>query len=1475
MKSLIDFFCRKHLLVNMITALVIMGGIFSWIHTNKEELPDITFNTVRISTNYSGASAEDVEYYVTKPIEEEIEGIDGIHRVTSVSSSGRSSVSVELEQSVEDVDKIVTEIQTQLSNVSLPSEVLDDPRVRVFETAKKAIIDIALYDGSKPLLDTPSRMALQAVARGLKSTLESQPEVFEVRQTGYLIEELTINVDPKKMAIYEIPLTDINQEIKRNNVRAPSGTLKSGQRQQVTVLTELDSKDKLDNLVVQGGFDSKAIKLSDIATITDTFEDVTTIYKVNGREALMFNVVKSSQVGILEALDKVRKVTDTYRDNALTNSSIKLAYLDDESIDVRNRLSIVSSNGILGFFLIVFTLFIFLNRRSGVWVALGIPFTLCFTLIGGYFLGYTINGITLAGIIIVLGIVVDDAIIVADNISSKISEGLPLKRAAVEGTTEVVAPILASIITTCVAFVPLLFFSGRFGNFVMFIPPVIFLMLIASLFESFFLLPSHMTLFPQKIPQAASAGKRWFIKWENTYEQLLKKLLPKRYVILSLFILMLLGAGYLVKSEFKFVMFPDEESREIVLSGSVPTATTSTETAEDIQAIEDFLGSYIGKEGIAVRSTIARGRRGDVAQENQFSITLEITPADERQKSADELITEIKDFIKTQDNLSRIRFRKRRYGQSSGSVFEVIVQENNDAKRDRLIDLVFDALDSHPDITSVEKDKIPTKKEFVIQYNQEQLKRLSVNPSNISATLRTILSGNRLHTFIRNDEEIDVRLSVDTNYQHDITSVLTVPVANNQKYLIPLNEIVTITPITAKSAIRRHAMKRSSFVYADLIKTPQMSPLEIADYFEDTVFPKLLADFPTAQLSFEGEVVDSRESKKDLIMSIIAAIGLIYVVLVVLFNSLLKPLRIMLVIPFGVIGVVLAFYLHGKTLFGFYAAIGTLGMLGVVVNDAIVMLSKLDKTTVDTSDTIAFTAKVAKTRLRAIILTTLTTVVGVMPTAYGLGGYDAMLSDMMISLAWGLLFGSIVTLILIPCFFLFEKDLKRTALSLKPAKLSLFLLVLTSLGLSAPLQASTQTISLDTFIQLATQNDRTFHTFLLDKLRLNYQHDLTVETSELLASVASDFSIDADAIQNTSTLSLEKTLPTLGQTLSLGYAYTESLSDPQVFSFAFSQDIARNAFGKSIALDTHIQSIKTDIARYQLIEAYEDYMAKLITLYYTWLRQYESYQLAQSSYIENLKVLKTVQDRQKKKVADETDVNKLKLQILAKEEQVIRFKQNYLETSLDLKRVTKLPLTDTIKPNSTIVLDTIPANLQAELRQIKATRRSFALLTLIQSQVTQQQERYARELMPSIGLSAGVVHNDSFSGTLGASFGLPLYNKKAKAQFKDAELISKRTALSSEATSDSLESNIHALHLALASQHKLVETAQRKRGLAASILSQETENYSYGKIDLNDYIQAVNRYDTTRFEEIDQKISFQQLSIEWKRLTDSLISKLD
>ncbi len=380
------------------------------------------------------------------------------------------------------------------------------------------------------------------------------------------------------------------------------------------------------------------------------------------------------------------------------------------------------------------------------------------------------------------------------------------------------------------------------------------------------------------------------------------------------------------------------------------------------------------------------------------------------------------------DVFKKINFRKSRWGHSSGSAIEILVQQNDDETRKRIVNQLLAKIEQNASLENGEVDGDMRIEEYRIDINRDKIKRLSINPPDIASTFRAALEGSVLYEFTGRDEDVQVRFTILDSAKDDIEKVLDLPVENQGNYLVPLRDVVYVEKRKVSNTISREDLKRTTIVDADLKKDIKITPLDIAADFQENVFPQIISEFPTTTLSFAGEIKNTRESESDLHSAIILVLLLIYALLAVLFNSLMRPLIIMLAIPFGIVGIVFAFWLHGKTMFGFFAAIGALGLAGVVVNDAIIMLVKLDREYDEETQQPLVNksiAQIAKTRLRAVILTTVTTVAGVLPTAYGFAGYDAMLSEMMLALSWGLLFGTLITLVLIPCVYGYLKEFEH------------------------------------------------------------------------------------------------------------------------------------------------------------------------------------------------------------------------------------------------------------------------------------------------------------------------------------------------------------------------------------------------------------------------------------------------------------------
>ena len=1096
MQKLIAFFLKNSLLGNFILILVLAGGVYFWQHTSKEQMPSVSFDTLRVSAVYSGATPAEVEYFVTKPIEDAVKGLEGIYRVTSTSGSGSSTVIIEILPGLSDKETVINDIKNAVMDVRLPDEITDPPVVRQFKTSMMAVIDVAVVNTNCRMLDENERRKLQNFALTLENRLLSAPEINSISRSGYRREELQVNLLPEKLRAYNIPLSAITSKIKAHNIRQPAGSMEDKDESKVTISSTLYTREALKNLPIQGGFEGQFVRLGDIAEISNTYVKTKSITAINGYEGMILNVVKNSSTGILTAVDRIKEIVQDFEKNNLSGTPYAVYMIEDESTDVRNRISIIAGNGLLGFILILTFLFIFLDVKSGLWVALGIPFTFCATMIITSAMGYTINNITLSAVIIVMGMIVDDAIIVTENICRLEDKGVPQAEACLTGTGAMFIPVLGSITTTMVAFLPLLAMKGRFARMIVFIPPIIMIMLSASLWECLFMLPGHMSLrLPQWVHNIFShrhkkSGSKhtehWFMIWETRYGKILAKVLQHRIYLLVLFLFLPFFIGRHFLTKMKYVMFPNEESTEIRFQATAPAGTLKQQTAVYAQKLNVVLKPYLGREITAYRMQIAMNRWGGAVEENKLMCSIELVSKEKRKKSLNQLITEWETKMHDIPEFTEIRFFKQRFGHSSGTPLEITLLDNNDTVREKAAEELLKVMLADPLLNNPEIAEIPKNPEYLIKVNNDETIRLGIDATRIPSTVRTALDGTILYEIPQNDETIDLRLSVKAADKNNINKILDIPVENKSSYLVPLKNIVSLAKGIAPSSIAREEYKRTLKIYSDIkevaknsgLKKPDKSesvsvsksgskitaknsvnkdkadsssprasgqqkkpsapassvvkkqyvktPIETADRYEKNVFPQLLKKYPTLRIRFDGEVKETRESQGDILTAVLIVLFLIYMILALILNSVSQPLVIMLSIPFGLAGVILAFMMHGMTMYGFFAVIGMLGLAGVVVNDSIVMLTKLNEEFEAYKGRISLKqiAETAQTRLRAVMLTTLTTVAGLFPTAYGVMGYDSMLAEMMLALGWGLMFGTFITLFLVPSIYSFLLEIK-------------------------------------------------------------------------------------------------------------------------------------------------------------------------------------------------------------------------------------------------------------------------------------------------------------------------------------------------------------------------------------------------------------------------------------------------------------------
>lgn len=1062
LESLVGFFAKRKMLANFILLAILAAGVFSFIDMPKNAWPNVDFDRMRINVSYPGATPEDVERDIIVPIEEVLIGLSGIDEVESSASPNRASISLTFDPDYPDRNELTSEIRTLVLAVRLPEDVRDEPTFFEVKTSEFSILDVGIYNTNYVILSDDARRELQLYSRALEAQLLAVPGVTRVSRSGYLNEEIRIEVDAQQAANNRVTLSDITRAIRENNSRQPAGTLSSMDESRVTISSELLSADDILNVRLSSSFSGdENLSVADVASVRSTFEETTGFQRINGYEGVYLRMTKGANADAIKVDRAMKAVIADFQATTLAGTAYELAPMDDDSADTRNRLSMISINGSIGFLLILVVLFLFLNFESGFWVALGIPFCFTFTLWVARFFDITINNMTLAAAIIVMGMVVDDAIVVSENIIRLQRSGMKRLAAAIRGASFMFIPITAAIVTTCAAFFPLLSLDGRNGKFVATMPSIIFLMLIASLLESLFLLPAHLSdkmpmwakglltlgIYPLiiKIRQKKSGivaekdkleEKHWFDRWERRYQRWLFRALKHRLKGIGLFVLLLIFANIVFFTQFNFVFFPNDEVTQLRFSAEAPEGSTRFETSKLMETAEAVVRKNLGTEVTAFRTVIAQGRWGNAAEEHKAQMRIEIVAKEDRALSARQLVSQWEAALSNATGFASKRFIiNRQFGGDSGSSVEIEIANNSDEERETIINLLTSEMKKIEGLTNIESDRVRSRKEYVVHFKRQDMKRLQVNPESVAQTLRASLEGQvpvRLRNF---DEEIDIRVVLADQSKEKIEDVLSIPVANQLGYLIPMRQLVDVQVNRSRDSIERRDFKRVVKLYASIQEDVELTPLMVASKLEANVFPKARQVSPSTRLSFDGEIRESREAQGQLWWALCIAVGFIFVIIALTFNSALKSLLIMFpIIVFAPIGILLAYTAHGMMVFGFFTCVGAIGLAGVLVNDAIIMVNKFDKDIhikrgMSIASLLHLVSRHAKTRLKAVILTTLTTVAGLMPTAYGLGGYDPMVSEMMMAMSWGLVFGTIVTLYLIPLLFSFYFQMKLSHLN--------------------------------------------------------------------------------------------------------------------------------------------------------------------------------------------------------------------------------------------------------------------------------------------------------------------------------------------------------------------------------------------------------------------------------------------------------------
>ncbi|HPJ34873.1 MAG TPA: efflux RND transporter permease subunit [Spirochaetota bacterium] len=1032
MKRIIRYFAEQSLLVNIISVALVISGLLFMFTAKKEAFPRVDFDWVIINTIYPGSTAEDVEKHITIPIETKMKEIDGIEEIHGTSLEALSTIAIQVDPDARDKDKTINDIKDALDKVNDLPDDAEDPEFTELNTAMTPVMEISLIN-KNGIRNDSDEFELRKYAKMLEDRLLEISGVGKVDKKGYREREMIVEVLPEKLQTLHVAINEVINALSKKNLNFPGGIIKTPKGEfLIRTIGEVKNTGDIEKVLIRANDTGYWVRVGNLAKVKDSFEEEDIINKTLGEKSITLTVVKKESADIIRTVNDVRK--ELARFKKMLPGQYEMSEFNDMSFYVKRRLDVLVNNGIVGFSLVVVVLFITLGWRIALVTALGIPFSMFFTFIWMGYVDLSINLMSMFGLILVLGMLVDDAIVVAENIYRHIEEGDTVKDAVLNGTMEVIAPVAGTVLTTIVAFAPLMFMKGVMGKFMWVLPAVVIASLIASWIESMFILPSHIyELEKNNKKHDRSVDEREgkiFRTIKNQYTEILKFVLRHRYISIILITVFFFGSLLFAGKFMKLVLFPQGGVEVLTIKAEAPTGTTVQKMSKKLEYIEKSvaelpsteLDTFTTKAGIIQENpTDPYTKRGS----NYGIVMVYLTPFNKRERVANDILESLrKNSESFKNEFTKIEYGMVRTGPPVGKPVSVAIK-GDDFEILKEISAIFkEHLVTVPGLKDVKDDYEDYKNELRVYVDEKTAAITGITVFDIATTIRSCFEGTVATTIKKTDEEIDIRVIFPEKMRENLNSIRDVKIANRLGNLIPITQVVSFDDSASGiSVIKRKDWRRIISVTAEIDeKAKGVTSVSVNRALVEK-FRDIEEKYPGYTVSYEGEFKDTSESMGSLLKSfIVAALG-IYIILVWIFRSLSHPFIIMGVIPLTLTGIIWIFFFHGLPL-SFMALMGVVGLAGVVVNNSIVLIDFIRVRRMQGMNPYEAAIDSAPKRLRPIFLTTITTFFGLIPTAYGIGGYDPFLVPMAISLSWGIAFGTIITLFATPILYVAFADLR-------------------------------------------------------------------------------------------------------------------------------------------------------------------------------------------------------------------------------------------------------------------------------------------------------------------------------------------------------------------------------------------------------------------------------------------------------------------
>lgn len=1053
----VKWFTRNHVAGNFLMLIVLVAGLATWFKIKKEIFPEIAVDAVLVTLPYPNATPEEAERGVVVPVEEAISDLQGIKKIRSTAAQNIGTVMIEAETGF-DVRDLMSDVKSRVDAIENFPEEAETPILEEI-LVKKPVMSVTLTADADEA--TMRKMAEQirddllaykakapsGFSEFMSRTLGGEPSISQVTIAGTRPYEISIEVSESRLRELNLKLSDIAHAVRTSNLDLPSGSVRTERGEVILrALGKRYAAADMASIPVATGADGSTIFLGDVAVLVDGFEDLDLSSRFDGKNAVVINVYRVGDEDTLALAELVR----SYVKESATRfpDGVKLSIWNDQSLYLQGRLDLLKRNATTGLLLVLAVLTLFLRPSLALLVALGIPLSFAGGIWMMPFFGVSVNMISLFAFILVLGIVVDDAIVTAENVYTRIQKGEHPSIAAWKGTSEVGTVVVFGVLTTMVAFTPMLGLSGVSGKIWPNIPWVVIPTLAFSLLQSKFVLPAHLALLAPtdrakpvnrlfRMQRKIADGLETFV--EKVYQPALESCLRWRYVTMMAFLAVLvLSLSAVVTGHIKFKFMPDVEgdilSAKVELAQGVPFEETE-KVVQKIEAAAIALSEkYRAKNGeVILRHVLTSagtqpfqtgigGMVGPPRATHIGEVTLELSPAADRSAPSEELVAEWRRLVGVLPGVVELNVQAETA--TSGNAIDVNL---TGADIDQLVIATAytkDGLNTLAGVIDISDSNRSGKDELRFSGLTTAGRAMGFRLQDVAAQVRDSFYGNEVQRLQRGRDEVKVMVRYPELARRTLDSLEKMKVRTPQGDEVPLLQVVKLETGQGPAVIERTDRQRSIKVMGDV--EPGVNPNEVVASFTTKYLDKISSKFPSVRYSFEGEQKDQNDSVREIGIGFMGALIVMYVLIAIPLRSYLQPLIIMSVIPFGLVGAIWGHVLLGIDL-SIMSMCGLVALAGVVVNDSLVMVDYVNRHR-DESPSLRDAAIAAGgRRFRAILLTSLTTFVGIMPMVLETDMQARFLIPMAVSLAFGILFATVITLFLVPGVYLILEDIKNLA----------------------------------------------------------------------------------------------------------------------------------------------------------------------------------------------------------------------------------------------------------------------------------------------------------------------------------------------------------------------------------------------------------------------------------------------------------------